>query len=129
MRLRLVSAGLAAVLSFMPLRAQSQSVADFYRGKSIQLMIAYSAGGGYDIQSRILARHMPKHIPGNPTMVPLNYPGAGGLRLANHLYNAASKDGTVFGSLARGASTAALLDPKGVAFDPSRYTWIGSISD
>jgi len=129
MRFRLVLAALAAALSFMPLKAQSQPVADFYRGKSIQLMIAYSAGGGYDIQSRILARYMTKHIPGNPTIVPLNYPGAGGLRLANHLYNAASKDGTVVGSLARGASTAPLLESKGIVFDPRRYTWIGSISD
>jgi len=129
MRFRLVFAALTATLSLVPLKARSQSVADFYRGKSIQLMIAYSSGGGYDIQSRLLARHMTKHIPGNPTIVPVNYPGAGGLRLANHLYNAASKNGTVFGSLARGASTAPLLDSKGVAFDPRRYTWIGSISD
>ena len=129
MRSRLVLASLAAALSVMPLKAQSQSVADFYRGKSIQLMIAYSAGGGYDIESRLLARYMPQYIPGNPTIVPVNYPGAGGLRLANYLYNAASKDGTVFGSLARNVSTAPLLDPKGIAFDPRRYTWIGSISD
>ena len=129
MRLKLVFATLTVALGVMPLKAQSQSVADFYRGKSIQLMISYSAGGGYDIQSRILARYMTKHIPGNPMIVPVNYPGAGGLRLANHLYNAASKDGTVFGSLARNASTAPLLDSKGIAFDPRRYTWIGSISD
>jgi len=129
MRLRLVFAALTAALGFMPLKAQSQSVADFYRGKSIQLMISYSAGGGYDIQSRNLARYMTKYIPGNPMIVPVNYPGAGGLRLANHLYNAASKDGTVFGSLARNASTAPLLESKGIAFDPRRYTWIGSISD
>jgi tripartite-type tricarboxylate transporter receptor subunit TctC len=129
MRLRLVFAALTAALSFIPLKAQSQSVADFYRGKSIQLMISYSAGGGYDIQSRNLARYMTKYVPGNPMIVPVNYPGAGGLRLANHLYNAASKDGTVFGSLARNASTAPLLESKGIAFDPRRYTWIGSISD
>jgi tripartite-type tricarboxylate transporter receptor subunit TctC len=129
MRLRLVLASLAAALSFMPLKAQSQSVADFYRGKSIQLMIAYSAGGGYDIEARLLARYMTKYVPGNPTIVPVNYPGAAGLRLANHLYNAALKDGTVFGSLARNASTAPLLDSKGIAFDPRRYTWIGSVSD
>lgn len=129
MRLRLVFAALAAALSFMPLDARSQSVADFYRGKSIQLMIAYSAGGGYDISSRLLARYIGKYIPGNPTIVPVNYPGAAGLRLANHLYNAAAKDGTVFGSFARNASTAPLLDSKGIAFDPRRYTWIGSISD
>ena len=129
MRLRLVFAAVTAALGLMPLKAQSQSVADFYRGKSIQLMISYSAGGGYDIQSRNLARYMTKYIPGNPMIVPVNYPGAGGLRLANHLYNAASKDGTVFGSLARNASTAPLLDSKGIAFDPRRYTWIGSISD
>jgi len=129
MRLRLVFAAVTAALGLMPLKAQSQSVADFYRGKSIQLMISYSAGGGYDIQSRNLARYMTKYIPGNPMIVPVNYPGAGGLRLANHLYNAASKDGTVFGSLARNASTAPLLESKGIAFDPRRYTWIGSISD
>ena len=129
MSLRLAFAALAAALSFMPLKAQSQSVADFYRGKSIQLMISYSAGGGYDIQARMLARYMTKYVPGNPTIVPVNYPGAAGLRLANHLYNAASKDGTVFGSLARNASTAPLLGSKGISFDPRRYTWIGSVSD
>jgi tripartite-type tricarboxylate transporter receptor subunit TctC len=129
MRLRLVFVSLAAALTVMPFGAHAQSVADFYRGKSIQLMIAYSAGGGYDLEARLLARYMTKYIPGNPTIVPVNYPGAAGLRLANHLYNSALKDGTVFGSLARNASTAPLLGSKGIAFDPRRYTWIGSVSD
>lgn len=129
MSLRLTIASLAAALSLMPLEAQSQSAAEFYRGKSLQLMIGYSAGGGYDIQARVLARYMTKHVPGNPTIVPVNYPGAAGLRLANHLYNAASKDGTVFGILARNASTAPLLGSQGISFDPRRFTWIGSVSD
>ena len=76
-------------------RAQADAVADFYRGRSITVIVGYSAGGGYDLYARALARHMGKHIPGNPTFVAQNMPGAGSLNAANYLYNVAPKDGTV----------------------------------
>src|SRR4029079_2062895 len=85
----------AVLLSALP--GHAQSVADFYRGKSIQLLIAQSAGGNYDLHSRLLARHIGKHIPGHPAIVPQNFVGAAGLRLANFLFNVAPKDGTPIG--------------------------------
>lgn len=119
---------MAAVLGWHT-PVQAQTVADFYRGKSIQLLIAYTSGGGYDLNARVLARHIGKHIPGNPTVVPQNFPGAAGLRLANFLYNAAPKDGSTIGIFARGSSTAPLLATDSTQFDARRYTWIGSVSD
>jgi len=82
-------------------------VADFYSGKSIQLVIGYAPGGGYDIYARALARHMGRHVPGNPSIVVQNMPGAGSIKAANYLYNLAPKDGTTFGGFSRGA----FLDP------------------
>ena len=75
----------------------AQSVADFYKGKQITLFIGYSPGGGYDTYARTVSRHMGKHIPGNPTIVPKNRPGAGSMLLANELYNTVPKDGSVIG--------------------------------
>jgi tripartite-type tricarboxylate transporter receptor subunit TctC len=109
--------------------AHAQTVAEFYRGKSVQMLIAYTPGGGYDLHARVLARHLGKHIPGNPTVVPQNFAGAAGLRLANFVFNAAPKDGATMGLFARGSSTAPLLSSEGVQFDSRRYTWIGSVSD
>ena len=103
--------------------------AQFYRGKSISLLIAYTSGGNYDLHARVLAHHISKHIPGNPSVVPQNFVGAAGLRLANFLYNVAPKDGTTIGILARGSSTEPLLGNTAAQFDPRRYTWIGSVAD
>ena len=72
--------------------ASAQTVEDFYKGKTLQMQIGYSTGGGYDLYARVLARHMGKHIPGRPTFVAQNRPGAGSLVLANWLYNVAPKD-------------------------------------
>src|SRR6266446_2702472 len=84
------------MLAVAPLSAAiAQTPAEFYKGKTVELYIAYSVGGGYDLYARLLARHLGKHIPGNPLVVPKNMEGAGGLRLANWLYQAAPKDGTV----------------------------------
>lgn len=109
--------------------AAAQTAPDFYRGKSIQLLIAYTGGGNYDLHARVLARHIGRHIPGNPTVVPQNFVGAAGLRLANHLYNVAAKDGTTLGILARGSATEPLLGNSAAQFDPRRYTFIGSVAD
>jgi tripartite-type tricarboxylate transporter receptor subunit TctC len=107
----------------------AQPVADFYRGKTVQLLIGYTVGGNYDLSGRLVARHMGKHIPGNPTVVPQNMAGAGSLRLANLLYNVAPKDGTTFGMVGRGVSMEPLLGAEASKFDSRRYTWIGSVSN
>jgi tripartite-type tricarboxylate transporter receptor subunit TctC len=108
---------------------RTQGAADFYRGKIVELYVGYSVGGGYDLYARVLARHMGKFIPGNPTLVSKNMEGAGSLRLANWLYNVAPKDGTVFGMIGRGTGFDSLLGHKGAQFDATKFTWIGSANN
>jgi tripartite-type tricarboxylate transporter receptor subunit TctC len=107
----------------------AQPVADFYRGRSITLVIGYSAGGGYDAYGRVLARHLGRHIPGNPAIVAQNMPGAGSLRSANYLYNVAPKDGTVIGHFSRGMAMEPLIGTSSTQFDARRFTWLGSGTD
>ena len=97
------SAVIAALIALVPAAGSAQSVAEFYKGKTIDLMVGFSAGGAYDVYARMIARYMGKHIPGNPNMVVKNLDGGGSLRLTNALYNAMPKDGTVFATIARGA--------------------------
>jgi tripartite-type tricarboxylate transporter receptor subunit TctC len=108
---------------------RAQSAADFYKGKNIDLYIGYSVGGAYDLYARILARHMSKHIPGNPNVVPKNMEGAGSLRLANWLFNVAPKDGTAFGIIGRGTGFDPLLGNKAAQFDATKFNWIGSANN
>jgi tripartite-type tricarboxylate transporter receptor subunit TctC len=125
-----LAAVLALVVVFLHVTAASaQSVADFYRGKTIDLNIGYSVGGGYDLYARLIARRLGQHIPGNPTVVPKNMEGAGSLRLANYLYSAAPNDGTVIGATSRGAAFDPLLNEKGARFDASKFSWIGSANN
>ncbi len=79
--------------------ASAQSVAEFYKGKTITVYIGYGAGGGYDLFARTIGRHMPRHIPGNPTMLPVNMPGASSMLMANHLAKRAPQDGTAIGAV------------------------------
>ena len=109
--------------------ARAQSAAEFYRGKSIELDIGYSVGGGYDLYARLIARRLGQHVPGNPTVVPKNMEGAGSLRLANYLYAAAPRDGTVIGAISRGAAFDPLLNEQGARFDASKFSWIGSANN
>lgn len=109
--------------------ARADAVADFYKGKTVDLMIGYSAGGGYDTYARTIARHISKHIPGNPTIVPKNMKGAGSLKLTNFLYNVAAKDGTVIGTIGRGIAMEPLLGGKGTQFDPVKFNWLGSANN
>jgi tripartite-type tricarboxylate transporter receptor subunit TctC len=109
--------------------AADDAVASFYKGRTIQLYIGYSPGGGYDTYARVLARHMGEHIPGNPTIVPQNMPGAGSLRATNYLYAIAPKDGTAIATFARGMAMQPLLDPTGTQYDSRKLTWLGSITD
>jgi tripartite-type tricarboxylate transporter receptor subunit TctC len=119
-----------AILALCPISVgHAQSPADFYKGKNIDLYIGYSAGGGYDVYARSLARHMGRFIPGNPTIVPKNMPGAGSLVLANWLYNVAPKDGTAFGIIGRGTAFDPLLGSTKAQFDAAKFNWIGSMND
>jgi tripartite-type tricarboxylate transporter receptor subunit TctC len=129
MRLSLMSAVAAALLALFPAGGSAQNAADFYRGRSIDLYIGYSAGGGYDVYARALARHMGRFIPGGPAIVPKNMPGAGSLVLGNWLYNVAPRDGTAFGTLARGVAFEPLLGSTKAQFDAARFGWIGSMNE
>src|SRR5947207_513532 len=99
----------ATLVALFAAPAGAQSVADFYRGKTIEIQNAYSVGGGYDIYARIIARHIGRHMPGSPRVVPKNMEGAAGLRLANWLYSAAPRDGTVIGATSRAMAFEPLL--------------------
>ena len=104
-------------------------VAEFYKGKSIDVYIGLSAGGVYDITARLLSRFMGKHIPGTPSLVPRNMTGAAGLRVANWLYSQGPKDGTAFATFARGAAFEALVGGQGIMFDAAKFNWIGSTNN
>jgi tripartite-type tricarboxylate transporter receptor subunit TctC len=119
----------AAVAMPFAASAAADPVADFYRGRTLTLTVGYSAGGGYDAYARVLARHMGAHIPGNPTIVAQNMPGAGSLRAVNYLYNAAPKDGSTFGTFGRGLAMEPLIGDSAAQFDATRLTWIGSGTD
>jgi tripartite-type tricarboxylate transporter receptor subunit TctC len=123
----MLAAGAAVVAGFAATAAQAQS--DFYKGKTIELQIGTSSGGGYDAYARLLGRHMSKHIPGNPTITPMNVPGAGGLKLANQIYNVAPKDGTVIGTFGRGIAFDPILGGNAAQFDATKFNWIGSMND
>lgn len=129
-RFAAVAAIVAAVAWGAPVWAKD-SVADFYRGKNVTVVIGYPPASGYDVYARALARHIGDHIPGNPTIVPENMPGAGSLKAANYVYNVAPKDGTMIGAINRSLATAPMLEtvPEKKAklkFDPLKFNWIGS---
>jgi tripartite-type tricarboxylate transporter receptor subunit TctC len=105
----------------------AQAPAEFYAGRTIDLYIGFSPGGAYDIYARQLAHFMSNHLAGHPTLVPKTMTGAGGLTLANFLYNVAPKDGTAFGTFSRGMVTEPLLG-KGARFDAAKFLWLGSIA-
>ena len=122
-----VVAALAFVLAASCAPAQAQdAVADFYRGKQVQVRIGSAPGSGYDIAARLVAAHIGKYIPGNPTLIVQNVPGAGSLTLTNQLYNTAARDGTVLGAITNGMPTAPMLSPENARFDISKFGWIGS---
>jgi tripartite-type tricarboxylate transporter receptor subunit TctC len=106
-------------------RAQD-AVANFYRGKTITLSVGFTAGGGYDLHARTLARHMGRHIPGNPAIVVKNVPGAAGLILANQMFNTAPKDGTELATFDRAIPLEPLVAPERARFDTLKFNWIGS---
>jgi tripartite-type tricarboxylate transporter receptor subunit TctC len=109
--------------------AQADAVSDFYKGKRMEMLIGYSSGGGYDTYARLIARHWAGLIPGKPSMIARNVPGAGSMRLMNELYNIRPKDGTAVGTVSRGIVHEELWGTKGVKFKAADMTWIGSANN
>jgi tripartite-type tricarboxylate transporter receptor subunit TctC len=121
-----LAAALLAVLA-APIPAAAQ--ADFYKGKTIDLVISTGVGGGLDANARVVARHLADHIPGSPTIVPRNMPGAGHIRAANFVFSQAPKDGTVIATFIPVFVMAQVLDrSKGIQFDPANFNWLASTS-
>lgn len=106
--------------------AGSAHAAPFYEGKTLTIVVGYSPGGGYDKIARLMAKHLPKYIPGKPTVIVENMPGAGSLIAANYLYNKAQPDGLTIGTFNRGLPFAQLLKEEGARFDMKKYAWVGS---
>jgi tripartite-type tricarboxylate transporter receptor subunit TctC len=119
----LIVATVAALASV----AKADSVADFYKGRSVSMIIGYSVGGGYDAYARLLAHYFGRHIPGEPSIVPQQMTGAGSLRAANYLFSVAPKDGSVLGTFSRSMGIAPLLGQ--AEFDSQKFTWLGSMTD
>jgi tripartite-type tricarboxylate transporter receptor subunit TctC len=118
MKLKLALLALGA----LPLAVAAQP----YAGKTVTIIVGYKAGGGYDTTARLLARHLPKHIPGKPTIIVQNMPGANSMIAANHVYNVAKPDGLTIGTFNRNLPIAQLTKVDGVKFDMTKFAWIGS---
>ena len=124
----LVRTTLFILLTTASQHAAAQSVEDFYRGKSTTIIVYSDAGSSYDAYARVLARHMPAKIPGQPGMIVKNMVGAGGLTATRYLYNNAPRDGTTLGTISRGIPFEPLLGNTVVEFDPLKFIWLGSMS-
>src|SRR5581483_8697705 len=116
---------LCFVVAAAPVRAE-EDVAAFYKDKIIRMVVGSAAGSGYDIGARVVARYMRQFIPGNPTIIVQNQPGAASITMTSALYNSAPRDGTVIGAAINGMPTAPLLEPTAARFDPAKLYWLGS---
>jgi len=108
---------LSFALAALASPARAQSAEDFYRGKTVTILVGFTAGGGYDLYARLLGRHISRHIPGNPAVVVQNMPGAGSMRSANYLFNVAPKDGTAIGMFGRGIAIEPLIGSSPAQFE------------
>jgi tripartite-type tricarboxylate transporter receptor subunit TctC len=106
--------------------APAQSVAEFYKANRVTIVIGYTPGGVYDLYARTVARHLGRHIPGHPTVVAQNMPGAGSMKAANYIFGQAPKDGSQIAVFARGLAMQPLLDKTGVQYDATKLNWLGS---
>lgn len=128
MKLKLMSA-LVLSSAVVMTTAHANPVADFYQGRTVQLIVGYSAGGGYDLYARALARHIGKHIPGNPNVVVRNVPGAGSLVATNQIANTLPQDGTIIGTVGRGMAFEPLFSNEQAQFVPNELGWLGSMNN
>jgi tripartite-type tricarboxylate transporter receptor subunit TctC len=118
--------GIGATLLTLCWAPAAAQTAPTLAGNTVQMIIGIGVGGGYDVWGRMVARHIGKHLPGNPTIVPRNMPGGGSINATNHIYNVAPKDGTVMGIITRDAILAPLIGVAGARFDSNKISWIGS---
>ena len=123
---RLLPCLAALALAAIPAVSYADAVADFYKDKNIRLIISGESGGTYDSDGRLLAKHIAKHIPGNPRIIAENMLGASGRVAANYLYNAAPKDGTVIAILQQSVALGQALGESGIQYDAARFNWLGS---
>ncbi len=122
LRFAVAALGIAAA----PVAASADAISDFYKGKDLTIIVSSSAGGGYDLYARLIARNMGKHIGGAPTVIVQNMPGAGGVTAGNYLYNVAAKDGLFIGALQNTVPFEPILGNKAAQFDPLKFNWLGS---
>jgi tripartite-type tricarboxylate transporter receptor subunit TctC len=121
--------GAAVILATAtPCAAQSDPVADFYKGKTVNVYIGVGVGGEYDLQARLVAKYIGRHIPGRPNVVPQNMTGASGLKMLNFLYNQAPRDGTSLGMIQNGFPAAQAIGRPGIQFDANQLRWLGTIA-
>jgi tripartite-type tricarboxylate transporter receptor subunit TctC len=121
------AAALVLAVSALALHApQAQTADEFYKGKQIRFIVGTAAGQDYDSWSRLIGRHMPRFLPGNPTIIVENMPGAGHILATNFLFNLAPRDGTVIGMVSRNITEAFMMKLPNVRFDPGKFNWIGS---
>ena len=120
------ASGIACLLLALAGPAQAQPGEEFYRGKTVTILVGFTAGGGYDVYARLLGRHIGRHIPGNPSIVVQNMPGAGSLKATQYVYGVAPKDGLTLATVSRGMATDPLLSD--AKFDATRLTWLGSVT-
>ena len=118
----------AAALMMASSQAQAQTAAEFYKGKTISVIVGFAPGGGYDLYGRMLARHIGKQIPGQPSVVVQNMVGAGSVRASNHVYAVAPKDGTVIAAVNQNMAMYSLLGGAAAQFDASKFFWLGSMA-
>ncbi len=121
-----VALGLAAAILLSALPAQAEPIEDFYRGKTLRMLIGYGPGGGYDIYGRLVAEFLPRHLPGKPTIIAQNMPGAGSFAAASYIYDVAPKDGTVFGSLAQTLALDSMTNTN-AKIDVAKMPYIGRV--
>jgi tripartite-type tricarboxylate transporter receptor subunit TctC len=114
------------VLASLSATARADAIADFYKGKDLRLIISSTVGGGYDQYGRTIARHLGRHIPGNPTVIPQNMPGAGGIAAANHIYAVAAKDGLSMAAIQNTVPFEPFFDNKAALFDAAKLNWLGT---
>lgn len=109
-------------------QANAQPPAEFYKGKSVNVIVGFGAGGGYDLYARLLARHIGRHIPGAPSVIVQNMVGAGSVRASNHVYAVAPKDGTYIAAVNQNMAMYSLLGGKSAQFDAAKFYWLGSMA-
>jgi tripartite-type tricarboxylate transporter receptor subunit TctC len=121
--------GWVAALLLATIVTGTADAQDFYKDKTVKIVVSSTSGGGYDQYARMMARHMPKYLPGNPTMLVINMPGASGVIAANHLFNVAEKDGTVIGTLDRFTALKPILGVEQARYKTEEFNWLGTTTN